>query len=136
MAKIEGGCSCGAVRYHAEAEPVFQGVCHCKSCQKSNGSAFNAVVALPSAALTVTGALTRYDSKGDSGQPTHHSFCPACGSPITASADIMPDVTMITVGTLDDPSWVRPAMQIYTDSELPWAHLGGLQGFPKMPGPG
>jgi len=43
---------------------------------------------------------------------------------------------MIPVGTLDDSSQIKPAMQIYCDSAQPWAVLGGLQQFPKMPGPG
>ena len=114
---------------------MFTGLCHCKSCQKSNGGAFNVIVAIPSAALTVTGETKQYDSKGDSGQGTHHSFCPNCGSPITGQADVMAGITMIAVGTLDDPSWVKPAMEIYTDSKLPWVSLGGiLRSFPKMPG--
>jgi hypothetical protein len=40
-------------------------------------------------------------------------------------------------GTLDDKSWVRPAMEIYCDSERPWVALGGeRQRSPKMPMPG
>ena len=35
--KIEGGCLCGKVRYSADAEPTFVGVCHCKNCQKGTG---------------------------------------------------------------------------------------------------
>jgi hypothetical protein len=35
--KIEGGCLCGKVRYSADAEPAFVGVCHCKNCQKGTG---------------------------------------------------------------------------------------------------
>jgi hypothetical protein len=45
--KIEGGCLCGKVRYSADGEPTFVGVCHCKNCQKGTGSAFSVVVALP-----------------------------------------------------------------------------------------
>ena len=45
--KIEGGCLCGKVRYSADAEPAFVGVCHCKNCQKGIGAAFATVVALP-----------------------------------------------------------------------------------------
>ena len=36
--KIEGGCVCGKVRYSADAEPIFVGVCHCSNCQKASGS--------------------------------------------------------------------------------------------------
>ena len=43
--KIEGGCLCGKVRYSADAEPAFVGVCHCKNCQKGTGTAFAMVVA-------------------------------------------------------------------------------------------
>jgi len=47
----------------------------------------------------------------------------------------MADVMMIPVGTLDDPSAVTPAMQIYCDSAQPWVSLEGeRQRFPKMPG--
>jgi len=45
--KIEGGCLCGKVRYSADTEPAFVGVCHCTNCQKATGTAFNVVVALP-----------------------------------------------------------------------------------------
>jgi hypothetical protein len=55
--KIEGGCLCGKVRYSADAEPTFVGVCHCKNCQKGTGTAFAVVVALPKAQLNVDGPL-------------------------------------------------------------------------------
>jgi hypothetical protein len=49
----------------------------------------------------------------------------------------MQDVVMIRAGTLDDASTLKPAMEIYCDSKQPWVSLGGgLQSFPKMPGPG
>jgi hypothetical protein len=137
MAKIEGGCSCGKVRYSAEAEPVFAGLCHCTSCQKATGTSFSVVVAIPAPALTVTGDVKVYDSKGDTGQATHSSFCPDCGSPLLSTADVMQDVVMIRAGTMDDSSWVKPTMEIYCDSKMPWVELGGgLQSFPKMPMPG
>lgn len=31
MAKIEGGRVCGKMRYSAEAEPAFVGICHCRN---------------------------------------------------------------------------------------------------------
>ena|SRR5882757_8293930 len=137
MAKIEGGCSCGKVRYSSDADPIFSGLCHCKSCQKTTGSSFSLVVAIPTPSLTVTGTVKVADGKGDSGQATHSSFCPECGSPLIGTADMMQGVSMIRVGTLDDSTWVKPAMEIYCDSKMPWVSLGGgLQSFPKMPGPG
>jgi hypothetical protein len=135
--KIEGGCLCGKVRYSGEAEPIFAGVCHCTTCQKGSGTAFNTVVAVPKPAVSLSGAVSTYEGTGDTGNPTYRRFCPACGSPVQLEAAIMADVVMIPVGTLDDASTVKPAMQIYCDSAQPWALLeGGIQRFPKMPGPG
>ncbi len=133
MPDIHGSCRCGKVTYSASADPVFVGVCHCSACQKSTGSAFATVVAVPTPSLTVTGTTTRFDDIGDSGKPTHRNFCPQCGSTVTQSADVMEGLTMIAVGTLSDPSWAKPAMQIYCDSALPWAQIADMQGFPKMP---
>jgi hypothetical protein len=131
--KIEGGCLCGKVRYSADAEPIFVGVCHCTNCQKGSGGAFNSVVALPTPVLSVQGALKTFEGHGDSGKATYKRFCPDCGSPIATEAEIMPNVTMIPTGTLDDASWVKPAMQIYCDSAQPWAKLDGVKSFPGMP---
>jgi hypothetical protein len=135
MSEIKGSCRCGKVSYQSGADPVFTGVCHCKNCQKETGSAFAAVIAVPSSSLSMTGAVTRFVGKGDSGQPTHRTFCPVCGSTVTMQADVMAGITMLAVGTLDDVSGVKPAMQIYCDSAQPWVALGGeMQSFPKMPG--
>jgi hypothetical protein len=133
MAEIKGRCRCGKVTYSSAADPVFVGICHCTNCQKMTGSAYSAVVAVPTPTLAVTGTTKRFDDVGDSGKATHRDFCPECGSTVTESADVMPGITMIGIGTLDDPSSVKPAMQIYCDSALPWAQIGDMKAFPKMP---
>ena len=138
MSDLQGGCLCGKVRYKISADPVFSGVCHCKSCQKGTGSAFAVVVAVPSPGVAVTGALTAYVGKGDSGKDITRRFCPSCGSPISSEAEMMPNVTMIEVGTLDDPSAVTPGMHIYCRSKMDWMVIPeGVGQFPTMPpGPG
>lgn len=134
MVDIVGGCLCGQVRYSASAEPIFVGVCHCTDCQKFSGSAFAAVVAVPRAAVTVTGVLKTFTKNGDSGQPMHRAFCPECGSGIMDEAALMPGVAMLNIGTLDDASWVKPVSQVYCDSAQPWVQLGGgLMAYAKMP---
>lgn len=132
--KIEGGCLCGKVRYSADAEPTFVGVCHCKNCQKQAGTAFSIVVALPKPALSVRGSLKTYDDRGDSGKAVYRRFCPDCGSPIISEVEVMPELAMIKAGTLDDTTWLKPTMEIFCDSAQPWVSLGGMQRFPKMPG--
>jgi hypothetical protein len=135
MPQIVGGCLCGKVRYSANAEPVFVGVCHCRDCQKFSGSAFSVVVALPKTALSVQGKVSTFQKPGDTGKMTERRFCPECGSPVVEEVAVMPDIVMIGAGTLDDSSWVKPGMQIYCDSAQPWVALGGgIQSFAKMPG--
>jgi hypothetical protein len=132
--KIEGGCRCGKVRYSADAEPIFVGVCHCTNCQKASGSAFNIVVALPKPTVSIQGTLATFEGQGDSGKASYRRFCPVCASPIAGEAEVMPDVVMIAAGTLDDASWVKPTMQIYCDSAQPWVKLeGDMARFPGMP---
>jgi hypothetical protein len=137
MPQIVGGCRCGQVRYSANAEPAFTGVCHCTSCQKETGSAFNIVIALPQAALAIQGSPKTYTTKGDSGKSVVAKFCSNCGSTLLSEPELMPGMSIVRAGTLDDTSWLKPAMEIYCDSKQSWVQLGGgLQSFPKMPGPG
>ena len=137
MPHMTGGCLCGQVRYTADAEPMFTGVCHCKDCQKQSGTAFNIVVALPAAALNIQGAPKTFLKKGDSGKSVTAKFCPNCGTTITSEPELMPGASILRAGTLDDTSWLKPNMEIYCDSKQGWVQLGGgLQSFPKMPSPG
>lgn len=134
MRKMIGGCLCGQVRYAAEAEPSFTGVCHCHNCQREAGSAFSVFVAVPTSSIAVSGTLKTFHGKGDSGQPVTRKFCPDCGSSIISEAALVPDTTFIKAGSLDDTQWLTPTMEIYCDSLQPWVGLsGGMQRFPRMP---
>jgi hypothetical protein len=66
--KFTGACLCGKIRYSANADPVFMGVCHCKDCQHVTGSAFAAAVAIPEATLSVQGTPKAFTVKGQSGK--------------------------------------------------------------------
>jgi hypothetical protein len=137
MPQITGGCRCGQLRYSTNAEPAFTGVCHCTSCQKETGTAFNIVIAVPQAQLAIQGSPKSYVSKGDSGKTVVAKFCPNCGSTLLSEPELMPGMSIVRAGTLDDTSWLKPTMEIYCDSKQPWVELGGgMQRFPKMPGPG
>jgi hypothetical protein len=123
------------VTFSSAADPIFTGVCHCATCQKETGSAYAAVLAVPTDSLSLSGALTQFDSISDSGNAVHRAFCPTCGSIVTRQADVMAGITMLSVGTLDGAVGIKPSMQIFCDSAMPWAVLGGeVKSFPKMPG--
>lgn len=135
MASLTGGCLCGKVRYTVTGDAAFAGICHCRNCQRYTGSAFEPVMAFPRAAVSVQGELKTYQDTGDSGQPVMRRFCPNCGSGVVADVGVIPDLTLILAGTLDDPAAFTPAMEIYCSSAQPWMTAGGeRQRFPKMPG--
>jgi hypothetical protein len=134
MANITGGCLCGRVRYTVTGEPAFSGLCHCRNCQRYTGSAFEALIAFPAASVGVRGELKTYDDTGDSGQPVHRRFCPNCGSGVVNEVDVLPGVTIVLAGTLDDPAAFKPAMDVYWSSAQPWVHASvERKRFPKMP---
>lgn len=135
MREMRGGCLCGKVRYSANADPAMVAVCHCRNCQKQAATAFSVVVAIPKSAMSIQGQLKTYQDRGDSGQPVRRNFCPECGSPITSDVAVMPDLTFIKAGTLDDTSWLDPKMHVYCDSKQKWTPIPeGSQKFAKMPG--
>ena len=137
MPQIAGGCLCGKVRYSANTEPAFVGVCHCRDCQKFTGSAFAvAIAAAEGGILQMQGKLATYSKTGDIrsvDRAARSARNVVRRSPMSPSA--LPGVVMIASGTLDDASWVKPGMEIYCDSAQPWVHLGGeMKQFAKMPG--
>lgn len=113
-----GGCLCGQVRYRAEGEPLAVSVCHCRNCQQNTGSAFsvNAVFAEENVALS--GSLSIYEDRGDSGAPVLRYFCPTCGTPIRSAAARTSGFFVIKAGTLDDPGRLSPTDAIYCKSEI------------------
>jgi len=139
MSNIVGGCLCGSVRYEADAEPVLTALCHCKHCQKQTSSAFSVLVALPKGSLQIEGlALAAFEDVGDSGQPVIRKFCPQCGSPIMTDITVTPDLEWLKAGTLDDPSWLRPQMNIWCTSAQLWVSMDdaipAFEGNPPLGG--
>lgn len=123
MPRIAGGCLCGAVRYTTDAEPARTLVCHCTICQRHIGSAFATLMAFPKGSVEVTGTLNTYTEPGGStGLPMHRRFCPNCGTPIMLEREGGP-MTVITAGTLDDTSIIRPTVNLFCASAQSWVPI-------------
>jgi hypothetical protein len=132
MTTITGGCLCGAVRYELSAPALFGGFCHCIDCRKTSSS-HSASMAVPEAALKVTGETRGYSSMGDSGNPVTRVFCPTCGAGIY-SKGARPGVVMLKAGTLDDPENFKPMATVYASRAPSWDQpREGLPAFPQMP---
>lgn len=132
---LEGACLCGSVHYVCDAEPVLTLLCHCKHCQRTSGSPYSVDVGVPRQALKITGAVASYHDKGDdSGMPVMRQFCPKCGSPIVSDVTATPELLWIKAGTLHDSSWLKPQMNVWTDSAQPWVSMDkSLPSFGRNP---
>ena len=133
---ITGRCLCGGVTYSADAEPIVQAVCHCTDCQRQTGNPFSVIVAVPRAALNVEGStIASYATTGDDhGEDTQRSFCSACGSPVFSFAAVAPELVFVKAGSLDDASWLAPAVEAWTGSAHPWSpHFEHAARFERGP---
>jgi hypothetical protein len=75
------------------------------------------------------------------GLATYHSssggrrgFCPACGTQVTFSADYIPGLIDITIGSLDHPESIAPTLHYWDSKRLPWVRFADdLLKFPEFP---
>jgi len=127
--KVQGSCHCGRITYEAEVDPERVGICNCTDCQMLTGSAFR--VSVPAAAATyrlLTGEPKIYVKIAESGARRRHSFCPNCGTPVSATADVDdPPTYSLRVGCLRQRAQLPPKKRIWCRSALAWAQdVSGL----------
>lgn len=136
MTERTGGCLCGQVRYRLTAQPVVSRICWCRDCQHIAGNGtVNAI--FPSTAIEISGTPSAYTSGADSGNQVTRRFCPQCGCHLFADSTGRAGLTVVRVGTLDDPSSIEPSANIWSASAPRWACLSGalerIDGQPRPP---
>jgi hypothetical protein len=133
MHELTGGCLCGSVRYRVSGESVATRICWCRDCQRISGNG-TANVVFPTAALHIDGQLGEHVKMADSGHGVRRKFCPRCGSHLFADNTGRPELSVVRVGTLDDPSAIVPTANIWASSAPEWACLDGqLERVEKQP---
>jgi hypothetical protein len=117
-----GGCVCGAIRYECTAEPIMMGKCHCRDCQRVSGGPFVPFVVVPAKAFRFTRGQLHYHFTDSLKRGKHkRGFCADCGSRLTgAESDRPSSIIGLVAGSLDDPSWFRAQMDIFTEDAQPW----------------
>jgi hypothetical protein len=119
---LHGQCLCGAVTLRiAGAHDPRVGACHCRMCQRWSGGLF-LCFDVDSAALTVTGPVTRYPSSTFA----ERAFCAVCGSHLWLR-DTGPDETTLDVmpGLFDAAKDWPLRSEVYADRALASVRLAG-----------
>ena len=121
--KIDGGCSCGAIKVEGEADPEKTQICHCTDCQTSTGTAFRVSIPVPGTTFKMTGQPNYYlKTTADSGKPRLQAFCGSCASPIystTPGEGVQPSY-MVRVGILRQRDQLLPRRQNWFRSARAW----------------
>ena len=123
-APLTGGCLCGHVRYEATPDHRDGYYCHCRMCQLAFGNVRAAYVNLRKSEVRwlqppAYYALSKIAKRG---------FCRDCGTPLTFEFH-QSERMDIAVGSLDDPSAVKPTTHFAVESRIEnWHHDDGLPG--------
>lgn len=122
MARHEGGCLCGAVRFAVSADPMRVTVCHCRFCQRNTGSAYLVEPVFTKFEFEITRGTPRTYavlSEGSGKRVTIH-FCGTCGARVLLTFERFPDHVGTFAGSFDDPNKLGLASDIvrhlFTDS--------------------
>jgi hypothetical protein len=117
-----GGCQCGAVRYEITGPPRVVYACHCTECQRQSGSAFAMAAVIPQENFRITkGAPEMFARKTSPTKSMECWFCSACGTRLyhLPGGGAYPNRN-VKPGTLDDASWLVPAIHFWTRSAQKW----------------
>jgi hypothetical protein len=122
---MQGGCSCGQVRYETTSNLMWVNCCHCTWCQRESGSAFavNAMIETDQIRL-IHGRPEPVIVPSASGKGQTVERCPACKVALWSHyGGVGPKIAFVRVGTLDQPNDVTPSVHIYTSTKRPWVQL-------------
>jgi hypothetical protein len=122
---MEGGCSCGAIRYRLTNTPLIVHACHCRDCQRITGGPHVINIWIERKFVEASGAAPNsHMLSGGSGKNHEVFFCGECGTYVWSRYHIAPgDCLFVRAGTLDQPEAVTPDVHIFTRSKLPWVRL-------------
>lgn len=126
---LEGGCTCGHVRYQLTSKPLIVHCCHCRWCQRQTGSAFaiNALYVADDVSL-IQGEVKAEMVDSPSGKGQRIARCPKCDIAVWSNyymGGIREGIRFIRVGTLDNPDELPPDVHIFTTTRQPWVQLPG-----------
>jgi adenylate cyclase len=118
----KGRCSCGSVSFNISQKTLGTGICHCRICQRNNGSPAFAWAAFPVEAIKFTRDRPKYYRTS---LIARKGFCRKCGSPMLwQSLKPKPaDYIVIATASLDNPEDYAPTWHGGVESQMPWLQI-------------
>lgn len=99
-----GSCACSAIKWTSTALPFAMNFCHCVSCRKASGGAFQTFMDIETDAL-------RFDMRNHAAMKhvelsknAKRGFCSECGSSMTMQYNVDPEEIGVCAGSLDESS--------------------------------
>jgi hypothetical protein len=123
---LEGGCTCGMIRYRLGRAPITINVCHCRFCQRLSGSAFaiNAMIEADGIELFGSGEPEGIDIPTDLSQRQRFWRCPNCAVILFNDHVMMREsIRFVRVGTLDHGERLRPDAHYFVARKHTWVLL-------------
>lgn len=122
---MEGGCTCGRVRYRLLINPMFVHCCHCTWCQRETGSAFAINALIESHQVEVIkDNLEKIVTPTAGEQPQDIYRCKDCKVAVWSHYGVIGNaISFIRAGTLDDPNRCPPKIHIFTSTKQEWVIL-------------
>ncbi|KAF2723597.1 hypothetical protein K431DRAFT_15071 [Polychaeton citri CBS 116435] len=127
MPELQGGCSCGKLRYSLTLESTGDAktsLCHCHSCKQAYGGAFGVTARVTRQSFSVTKGEPKIYKHGNG---VRREFCSECGAFVCEyGAQAEPYFRYVVVGSLDDgPDALPPTEELFTSQRSKW--------MPKIP---
>jgi hypothetical protein len=135
---MEGGCTCGSVRYRLFGPPMIVHCCHCRWCQRETGAAFALNAVIEAERVVHEGqAPVLVPTPSESGRGQTIARCPTCQVAVWSNyPDAGERIRFVRVGTLDRPDLLPPDIHIFTASKQPWVALPeGARAVPQYYAP-
>jgi hypothetical protein len=120
VARLDGKCECGTVRYRVEDAFLYAANCHCSRCRAATGTAFKAFAGIEREKLELTAGRDTLLVVGE--ETLNDTRCAVCGSLLFS---VVRDGAYVHValGSLVDTPSIRPTEHIFVGSKAPWFEI-------------
>ena len=129
----KGSCTCGAVTFVAEGDPINIRACHCQQCQSAFSSPFFARALFEQAKVEVKGTAAAHLSS----PALERVFCPECGTRLWARRT-NGTYMGIALSAFDKRDLFAPTEHIWVSEKVAWLELNDglpqhLEHSPSLP---